>query len=108
MLGVPTWPVASASLVLGFAVAQATGLRPLGGAVLAVAVGWCALRWRVMAGAGRAAALVALYAAAFVCSHLIADAIGAWPAVLLAAAVVGSAAWAVELRTRAGVPSAHG
>jgi hypothetical protein len=104
---VPTWPVAPASLVLGFAVAQATGVRPLGGAILALAVGWCALRWRRGAGAGRAAALVALYGAAFVGSHVVADLIGAWPAVLLAAAVVGAAAWAVELRTGPGVPSAH-
>ncbi|MCW2996165.1 MAG: hypothetical protein JWQ18_3660, partial [Conexibacter sp.] len=27
----PTWPVAAGSLAAGFAVAQATGVRPLGG-----------------------------------------------------------------------------
>jgi hypothetical protein len=89
----PTWPVAALSLVAGFAVAEATGVRPLGGAVLAVAVGWCALRWRYAVGAGRAAALVALYLAAFAASHLLADATGAWPAVLLAALVVGAVVW---------------
>jgi hypothetical protein len=104
----PTWPVASASLVLGFAVAQATGVRPLGGAILAVAIGWCALRWRREAGAGRAAALVALYAAAFVASHLLADVIGSWPAVFAVAALVGVAVATVELRARPGVRSRHG
>jgi hypothetical protein len=89
----PTWPVASGSLIAGFAVAQATGVRPLGGAVLAVAAGWCALRWRNEVGAGRAIALVALYLAAFVGSHVLADAIGSWPAVLVAAALTGVAAW---------------
>jgi hypothetical protein len=96
----PTWPIAAGSLVAGFAVADITGVRPLGGAVLAVAVGWCALRWRNEAGGGRAAALVALYGASFVGSHLIADAIGAWPAVLTAATVVGAAAYtAVDATT---------
>jgi hypothetical protein len=90
---VPTWPVAAASLVAGFAVAEATGVRPLGGAVLAVAVGWCALRWRLTVGAGRAAALVALYLAAFAGSHLLAGVTGSWPAVVLAAALVGLLVW---------------
>jgi hypothetical protein len=90
---VPTAPVAAASLVLGFAVADATGVRPLGGAVLAVALGWCALRWRRSAGAGTALALVALYLAAFAASHALADPLGTWPAVLLVAGVVGAAAW---------------
>ena len=97
----PTWPVAAGSLVAGFAVADVTGVRPLGGAVLAVAVGWCALRWRREAGTGRTVALVALYAASFVGSHLIADAVGSWPAVLAAAALVGVATWsAVDAPTR--------
>jgi len=86
-----TWPVASGSLVLGFGVAQATGVRPLGGVVLAAGAGWCALRWRRSVGSGRTAALVALYIACFVASHLIADAVGTWGAVFLVAAVVGGA-----------------
>jgi hypothetical protein len=102
---IPTWPVAAGSLVLGFAVAQATGVRPLGGAVLALGAGWCALRWRRTAGAGRAAALVALYLAAFAASHVIADALGSWPAVLLVAAIVGSAAWLTGDRRERGVAS---
>jgi hypothetical protein len=89
----PTWPVAALSLVAGFGVAEATGVRALGGAVLAIAIGWCALRWRLRVGAGRAAALVALYLAAFVGSHLLADVVGSWGAVVLVAAIVGLAVW---------------
>ncbi len=87
-----TWPVVSGSLLLGFAVAQATGVRPLGGIVLALGAGWCAMRWRRTVGVARAAALVVVYVAMFVLSHVIADAVGAWPAVVLVAAVAGLAA----------------
>lgn len=91
----PTWPIAAGSLLVGFGVAQATGIRPLGGIVLIVAAAWCGLRWRRSAGAARAVALLGVYFGAFVVSHVIADTLGAWPAVLLAAAVTGFAAWAV-------------
>jgi len=99
MRNLPTWPVAAGSLVLGFGVAQATGVRPLGGLVLLAGAGWCALRWREQAGTGVAVALVVLYLAAFVASHLIADTLGAWGSVALVAALVGLAAWALADRT---------
>lgn len=98
MQTLPTWPVAAGSLVLGFGVAQATGIRPLGGIVLLAGAGWCALRWRERAGAGVAVALVALYVAAFVASHLVADVLGTWGAVASVAALVGLAAWALADR----------
>ena len=90
-----TWPVASGSLLLGFAVAQASGIRPLGGIVLIAGCAWCVTRWlRVRPGAqARTAALVLIYVGAFVLSHLVADALSAWPSVLLAAAVTGIAAY---------------
>ena len=88
-----TWPVASGSLLLGFAVAQATGVRPLGGIVLVAGCAWCALRWLRGAGPARTALLVVIYVGAFVLSHVVADALGAWPSVLLAAAVTGLAAY---------------
>ena len=91
---IPTWPIAAGSLVLGFAVAQATGIRPLGGIVLAAGLAWCAIRWRAAAGTPRAIALAALYLTAFAVSHILADAIGSWPAVLVSAAAVGVAAYA--------------
>jgi hypothetical protein len=92
----PTWPVAAGSLVLGFAVAQATGVRPLGGVVLVLGAGWCALRWRERSGAGRTAALLGLYAAAFAGSHGLAEVVGAWPSVAIAAGAVGAGAYALS------------
>ena len=86
-----TWPVASGSLLVGFAVAQATGVRPLGGIVLAAGAGWCALRWRRSVGMARTVGLVVLYLVAFAGSHILADAVGTWPAVLLVSAVMGLA-----------------
>ncbi len=89
----PTAPIAAVSLIAGFAVADASGVRALGGIVLLAAVAWCAWRWRRQAGIGVAGLLVALYAAAFAASHVLGDALGAWPAVFTVAAVVGLAAW---------------
>lgn len=89
----PTAPVAALSLVVGFAVAQVTGVRALGGVVLAVAIVWCALRWRREAGTGRAALLVMIYAAAFAASHVLGGTLGTWGAVLAVSAAVGVAAW---------------
>jgi hypothetical protein len=97
---VPTWPVAAGSLVLGFAVAQASGVRELGGIVLIVAVAWCVVRWRALVGAAAAIALAVLYAAAFAASHVLADVLGTWGAVLAVAAAVGTAAWVVADRPR--------
>ena len=91
----PTWPVASGSLVLGFAVAQATGVRPLGGVVLVAGCGWCGLRWREKVGTGRTAGLVGLYLAAFAGSHVLTLAIGPWPSVAVVSAVVAAGSYAV-------------
>jgi hypothetical protein len=90
--GALTWPVASGSLVVGFAVAQATGVRPLGGIALALGAGWCALHWRRRVGIARTSGLVGLYLALFILSHVISDVVGTWPAVFLVAAVMGIAA----------------
>jgi hypothetical protein len=88
-----TWPVASGSLLLGFAVAQLTGVRALGGIVLVAGCAWCGLRWLRSAGAVRTEALVFIYIGAFVLSHVLAKPLGAWPSVLLVAALVGLAAY---------------
>ena len=102
-----TWPVASGSLLLGFAVAEATGIRLLGGIVMIAAVAWCATRWLRAAGVARTVALVLVYVAAFAVSHLIADALSAWPSVLLAATATGLSVWALAdaARSRAGAPT---
>jgi thiol:disulfide interchange protein len=96
----PTWPVASGSLLLGFAVAQATGVRPLGGLVLLAGAVWCALRWRPRVGTAATLGLLALAVVLFALSHVLGDAIGTWPAVVLVAAVAGAAAWWVADRPR--------
>lgn len=103
MRSFPTWPVAAASLILGFAVADVTGVRPIGGIVLFLGALWCGLRWRDAQGLPTALALVVLFLIAFALSHVLGDEIGAWPSVFLVSAVVGAAAWlAVDRRTPRG------
>jgi hypothetical protein len=96
----PTAPVAAGSLVAGYLVARETGVRPLGGVVLAAAGAWCTRAWVRRAGPGTAAALLATYLAGFAGSHPLAKRVGAWPAVLGAAAVSGAASWALADRGR--------
>ena len=94
----PTWPIAGLSLVAGFAVADLTGVRPLGGLVLLAAAVWLGLHWRERAGLARAGALLGLYAALFAVSHVLGDVLGTWGAVLAVAAVMAAAAWSVADR----------
>lgn len=91
----PTWPLAAGALLLGFAVAQATGVRALGGIVLFLGGLACGLRWRLLLGLPRALALVGVFLAGFALAHPLGHAIGSWPAVLLVALVVGGVAWRV-------------
>ena len=93
MSDLPTAPVAAGSLVVGYVVARESGVRPLGGAVLAAAGAWCARAWSQRAGPATATALVGIYAAGFAGSHPLAKRVGAWPAVLGAAATAGAASW---------------
>ncbi|ADB48639.1 hypothetical protein [Conexibacter woesei] len=94
MQRLPSWPIAAGSLLLGFAVADVTGVRPLGGIVLFLGALWCGLRWRREQGLAVAVALVAAFLAAFVLSHPLGKAIGSWPAVLVVSAFVGTIVWA--------------
>lgn len=103
MRPLPTWPIAAGALLLGFAVAEATGVRALGGVVLFAGALACGLRWRVLLGLPRALALVAVFLAGFALAHPLGDAIGSWPAVVLVAAVVGLVAWRTADEARAGV-----
>ena len=94
---VPTAVVAAGSLVVGFAVAQATDVRALGGVVLLAGAAWCGRYWvarRPVTGV----LLLAGYAGGFVGSHLLAREIGAWPSVLTVAGAVGAAAWVASDR----------
>jgi hypothetical protein len=90
---VPTAPVAAGSLIVGFAVAAATGSRPLGGVVLLLGGVWCVREWTRRHGARTAATLGGVGLLAFVGSHLLALALGAWPSVLLVAVAMAAVAW---------------
>src|SRR5580693_2493695 len=90
---IPTAPVAAASLIVAYAVAVGSGSRPLGGVVLAIGGLWCIRAWRRRHGTRTAVTLACVGFGAFVVSHLLALAIGAWPSVLIVAAIVATVAW---------------
>jgi hypothetical protein len=89
---VPTAPVAAGSLVIGYGIAVSTGVRPLGGLVLAAGTGWCAREWARRRGTFTAAALVGVQVGGFVASHRLARRLGAWPSVLVTALAGGTIA----------------
>jgi hypothetical protein len=89
----PTAPVAGATLILGYAVAVSTGSRPLGGVVLLVGGLWCIQTWRQRHGPRTAGTLACAGIGAFVFSHVLALAIGAWPSVVLVAVALAAAVW---------------
>lgn len=104
MPNLPTGPVAALTLVIGYLVADLTGVRALGGAVLVAGLGVCALQWRRRVGAGRTVLLVGVFLVLFVGSHLLARAVGAWPSVLTVAAVMWAVAFVVADREPAPAP----
>ena len=89
----PTALIAAFGLIAGYAVAVASGSRPLGGVVLAVCGLACIRLWLRRDGSWTAAGLSAAGLLAFALSHVLALAIGAWPAVLLVAAVTAALCW---------------
>jgi len=91
----PTWIIAPLSLALGFAVADVTGVRPIGGVVLFLGALWCGLVWRADRGLPVALGLVVVYLAGFALSHPLGNQIGAWPSVAVIAIAVGLIVWAV-------------
>ncbi len=98
----PTWPVAALSLVLGFAVAEATGVRPIGGVVLVLGMAWCVAAWRPRLPTGPIVGLVVLYLVLFALSHVLGHVIGTWPSVALVAAAMGAATLVVADRPARG------
>ncbi|CAN5586812.1 MAG: hypothetical protein ACR2JF_01035 [Iamia sp.] len=98
MARLPTAPIVAGSLVGGYLVARQTGIRPLGGAVLAAGGVAAGREWVRHAGAGPTVALTAVYLGGFGASHPLAKKIGAWPAVLTAAGTSAAAAWALSDR----------
>jgi hypothetical protein len=94
----PTAPIAAGSLIAGYVVAQETGVRQLGGVVLAAGGAWCARSWTRHSGPGLAAGLLGIYLAGFAGSHPLAKRIGAWPSVLTVASISAAASWALADR----------
>jgi hypothetical protein len=92
----PTAPLAAAGLIGGYAVAVASGSRPLGGVVLACMGISCIAIWLRRDGRRTAAALAAVGLVAFVLSHALGLLIGAWPAVLVTAAATAAVCWTVS------------
>lgn len=99
----PAWPFALAALPVAFAVAQATGVRPLGGAVLALLAAAAVLAPGVAR--RRGAVWVVVLLACFVASHLLAGPLGTWGAVAAVTAVTGAAGAALLDRRDAGRPA---
>lgn len=97
---VTTAPLAGLGLLAGYLTARETGIRPLGGAVLALAGVYAGRTWLAKRGAGTTAALSAIYLAGFGLSHPLAKKIGAWPAVFTAAAVAAGASYLLVDRRR--------
>jgi hypothetical protein len=89
----PTAPLAAGTFIAGYAVVAATGSRTLGGLVLLIGGAYCARVWLARHGPRTAAILLGVAFIAFVASHLLALAIGAWPSVLLVSAGMAYAAW---------------
>jgi hypothetical protein len=102
----PTAPLAAGTLVVSYAVVAASGSRPLGGAVLAAGGLCCIGIWSSRHGRRVAAQLAGVGFGAFVASHLLALALGPWPAVLIVAAVTAGATWELaDKRTLAPAPA---
>ena len=94
----PTAPLAATTLVVRYLVADLTGVRALGGAVLVAGLAVCGLQWRRRVGTPRTILLIGVFLALFVTSHLLALAIGAWASVLTVAAVMWATAFSVADR----------
>jgi hypothetical protein len=90
---VPTSLLAALGLIAGFGTATTTGSRPTGGAVMAVFGLTCIYFWVRRDGSGTAVRLTLVGLAAFVFSHILGPAIGAWPSVLLVSAVTAWCCW---------------
>lgn len=93
MRPIPTAPIAAGSFLAGYSIVASSGSRPAGGIVLLAGGAWCAREWQRRCGSRTAAELVGIGVGAFVASHLLALAIGAWPSVLLVAAGMGTVTW---------------
>jgi hypothetical protein len=95
---VPTAPLLAGGLVGGFALAQRTGVRSLGGAAMLGANVVAARQWYAVGGAPLTVGLTAAYWTAMGISHPLAKKVGTWPSVLGVTAAAAGAAWVLSDR----------
>lgn len=88
---VNTAAVTTLGLVGGWVSARETGIRPLGGVLLAVAGVHAGRSWLAKGGPALTAGLSTAYVAGFGLSHPLAKKMGPWPAVLTVTAGVAGA-----------------
>ncbi|WP_189081703.1 hypothetical protein [Mangrovihabitans endophyticus] len=100
-MAVPTAAITAGSLIGGWQLARRTGIRPLGGAVLAAGGALAGREWARRTSPATTAALVATYVGAFGLSHPLAKRIGSWPAVLAVSALTAAVSWAAADRNAA-------
>lgn len=94
--------VAAVAFLAGFGVAELTGVRAIGGLVLLAGGAWCARAAYRLAGGTATVMLVVVALALFVISHPLGHLIGAWPAVVVSAALVAVVAAAILARAQGG------
>ena len=97
-MALPTAAITAGSLIGGWQLARKTGIRPLGGAVLAAGGVLAGREWARRTSPAVTAALVATYIGAFGLSHPLAKRIGPWPSVLAVSAVTAAASYALSDR----------
>ncbi|MDF0530146.1 hypothetical protein P0W64_06715 [Tsukamurella sp. 8F] len=95
---VQTAPIVAVGLIGGYLAARETGIRPLGGVVLAAAGAYAGRSWLVKGGPATAAGLAAVYLGGFGASHPLAKKIGAWPAVFAVATASAAASYTLSDR----------
>ena len=100
--------VAAATFLAGFGVAELTGLRAIGGLVLVAGGAWCGRAALPIAGSRGTIALLGFALALFVAAHPLGEAIGAWPAVAVSAALVAAAAAAITRGSSRSTPPPDG
>ena len=93
---VSTATVVGAGLLGGYITARESGIRPLGGVVLAAAGGWAVRSWLAKTDVPTTVGLTALYVGGFGASHPLAKKIGSWPAVLTVTGVAAGAAYVLS------------
>jgi hypothetical protein len=89
---VPTALLLALGLVVGFALAEATGLRWLGGLIMLAANLLAVPTWLAVGGTRLAVGLTVVFWACMALSHPLAHQIGTWPSVLTVSVVAAAAA----------------